>query len=85
MFDGFAPQFRVRHRVLAITRRGFGASTLAPGGYDAGTLAGDVLAALDALGLTGPNRPVLVAHPFGGAELNALARRRPTATRGLVY
>ena len=82
VFDGFAPRFRDRYHVLAITRRGFGASTLAPSGYDNATLAGDVLAVLDTLRL---DRPVLVAHSFGGAELNAIVRRRPTAARALVY
>jgi len=82
VFDGFAPRFRDRFHVLAITRRGFGASTRAAGGYDNVTLAGDVLAVLDALHL---ERPVLVAHSFGGAELNAIALRRPAAARAFVY
>lgn len=82
VFDGFAPQFRNHYHVLAITRRGFGASTLAPSGYDSATLARDVLAVLDALRL---DRPVLVAHSFGGAELNAIAVQRPRAARALVY
>jgi pimeloyl-ACP methyl ester carboxylesterase len=82
VFAGFAPQFRDRFRVLAVTRRGFGASTLAPNGYDNATLAGDVLAVLDTLRL---DRPVLVAHSFGGAELNAIAVQRPAVARALVY
>lgn len=82
VFDDFAPQLRDRFRVLAVTRRGFGASTLAPAGYDNATLAGDVLAVLDALRL---ERPVLVAHSFGGAELNAIAVQRPAAARAFVY
>lgn len=82
VFDGFAPQFRDRYRVVGVTRRGFGASTLAPGGYDAATLARDVAAVVDSLGLA---RPTLVAHSFGGAELNAFAVLRPSAARALVY
>jgi pimeloyl-ACP methyl ester carboxylesterase len=82
VFDGFAPQFRDHFHVLALTRRGFGASTLARSGYDNATLAGDVLAVLDSLRL---DRPVLVAHSFGGAELNGIALQRPTAARAVVY
>jgi non-heme chloroperoxidase len=82
VFDDFAPQFRDHYHVFAITRRGFGTSTLASGGYDSDTLAADVLAVLDSLKLHGP---VLVAHSFGGAELNAIAVQRPTAARALVY
>lgn len=82
VFDGFAPQFCDHHHVLAITRRGFGTSTLASGGFDTVTLGADVLAVLDKLKL---DRPVLVAHSFGGAELNAIAVQRPAAVSALVY
>jgi non-heme chloroperoxidase len=82
VFDRFAPQFCNHHHVVAITRRGFGASTLAAGGYDSATLGADVLAVIDKLQL---DRPVLVAHSFGGAELNAIALRRPEAVRAFVY
>jgi pimeloyl-ACP methyl ester carboxylesterase len=82
VFDGFAPQFRDRFRVVAITRRGFGTSSLASSGYDDATLAMDVLAVLDSLAL---ERPVIVAHSFGGAEANALATLRPQRVRAVVY
>src|SRR5690242_13728034 len=39
-----------RYRVIAPDLRGFGASTRAPDGYDAGTLATDAESLLDALG-----------------------------------
>lgn len=82
VFDEFAPRFRDSYRVIAITRRGFGASTLAFDGYDNQRLARDVVAVLDSLRL---RRPILVAHSFGGAELNALAADYPAVARGLVY
>src|SRR4051812_43142149 len=34
VFDDFAPELRDKHRVLGITRRGFGASSLPYTGYD---------------------------------------------------
>src|SRR4051812_30739140 len=51
-FDTFAPRFTDRFRVLALTRRGLGASDVPnPGPYDAATLAADVKAVLDSLGI----------------------------------
>jgi len=82
VFDDFAPQFRNAYRVVGITRRGFGASSLPLSGYDNATLVKDVVAVLDSLGLT---RPFLVAHSFGGAELNGIAVTHPRAARGFIY
>jgi non-heme chloroperoxidase len=82
IFTDFAARFRDDFRVVAITRRGFGRSSFPATGYDNARLADDVVAVLDTLGLP---RALLVAHSFGGAELNALARRHPERLRGLVY
>src|SRR5690242_15116329 len=41
-FDDFAPRFTDRHHVLAITRRGYGASSRPPAGYDLATRVGDL-------------------------------------------
>ena len=74
VYDGFAPRFTSRFRVLGITRRGVGASAKPLTGYDSATLAADIVAVLDSLRLP---RATFVAHSFGGSELNALATRHP--------
>jgi non-heme chloroperoxidase len=82
MYDGFAPRFAPRFRVLAITRRGVGASANPLTGYDSASLAADIVAVLDSLGLS---QATFVAHSFGGSELNMLATRYPARVERLVY
>ena len=82
IFDGFGPQFADRFRVLAVTRRGFGASSHPDSGYTSATLAADVLAVIDTLGL---RRVSLVAHSYGGSEVNYLAAHSPGRLDRLVY
>ncbi|MFL5381941.1 MAG: alpha/beta fold hydrolase [Longimicrobiaceae bacterium] len=82
-FDTFAPRFTDRFRVLAITRRGLGASDVPnPGPYDGPTLAADVKAVLDSLGIA---RAVLVGHSFGGVEVSWFAVAYPERVEKLVY
>ncbi len=81
-FDDFAPGFRDRFHVLAITRRGYGASSQPPSGYDLGTRVADLRAVLDSLGL---RRVALVGHSIAGDELTAFAGRFPERVSGLVY
>jgi non-heme chloroperoxidase len=82
VFDNFAPEF-VRHfHVLAITRRGFGASDKATSGYDTTTLARDIVRVLDSLGIP---RASFAAHSFGGSELNYLAVHYSKRIVRLVY
>lgn len=82
IFDNFAPEF-VRHfHVLGITRRGFGASDKPASGYDTTTLARDIVAVLDSLGIP---RASFAAHSFGGSELNYLAVHYPQRVNCLVY
>src|SRR3954454_721850 len=50
VYDGFAPRFTSRYHVIAITRRGVGASSHPSAGYDTTTLVRDIVAALDSLG-----------------------------------
>src|SRR5512136_1680257 len=50
-FDDFAPRFTDTHHVLAVTRRGYGASSRPPAGYDAATRVADLTAVLDSLHL----------------------------------
>lgn len=82
VFDDFAPTLTDRYRVYAITRRGFVPSSVPTSGYLADSLADDVLAVLDSLGL---ERPVLVGHSIAGQELSSIGSRHPERVAGLVY
>lgn len=81
-FDDFAPQFTDRYHVLGITRRGYGASSQPPSGYDVATRVADVGAVLDSLNL---GRVALVGHSIAGDELTGLAAARPDRVSALVY
>jgi pimeloyl-ACP methyl ester carboxylesterase len=88
-YDSLAPALARRHRVLAVTRRGYGSSgkplpvndandmTYAPA-----TLVADLLAVLDALHI---ERIILAGHSIAGNELTLFAGSHPRRVRGLVY
>src|SRR6516165_2158390 len=82
VFDNFAPKLTPDYHVIAITRRGYGASTIAASGYDANRLGDDVLSVLDSLNLKGP---VLVGHSIAGEELSSVGSRHPERVAGLIY
>ncbi|KQY58288.1 hypothetical protein ASD11_01070 [Aeromicrobium sp. Root495] len=74
----------VDHHVIALDLRGHGWSSVpAPGGdaYDKRTLAADVEALVEHLGL---DRPVLVGHDWGAFVSLLVASRRPQLVRGVV-
>jgi pimeloyl-ACP methyl ester carboxylesterase len=80
----FAPQvehFRRSHRVVSLDLRGCGASAVADDGYDIPTLADDVGALCDDLGL---DRPVIVGHSLGGMIGIELAAARPELVGAVV-
>jgi pimeloyl-ACP methyl ester carboxylesterase len=81
-FDDFAPRFTDHFHVLAITRRGYGASSQTPSGYDLATRVADLHALLDSLHLT---RVALVGHSIAGDELTAFAGAYPDRVSHLVY
>jgi pimeloyl-ACP methyl ester carboxylesterase len=84
-FDKLALRFTATHRVYAITRRGYGASSKpepSAANYSASRLGDDVAAAIDALKL---DRPVLAGHSLAGEELSAVANRHPDKVAGLIY
>jgi pimeloyl-ACP methyl ester carboxylesterase len=81
-FDDFAPRFTDHFHVLAITRRGYGASSQPATGYDLATRVADLAAALDSLHL-GP--VILVGHSIAGDELTAFAAAYPSRVTKLVY
>lgn len=82
VYDGFAERFTDRHRVIAVTRRGFGRSSRPPAGYDLETLTNDLLAVLDRLRL---DRVDLVGHSVAGDEMTRFAGSFPNRVRRLVY
>ena len=81
-FDDFAPRFTDHHHVLAITRRGYGASSQPSSGYDLATRVADLRAVLDSLRLS---RVALVGHSIAGDELTAFAGAYPARVIQLVY
>jgi pimeloyl-ACP methyl ester carboxylesterase len=81
-FDDFAPRFIDRNHVIAITRRGYGASSQPGLGYDLATRVADLRAVLDSLHLA---RVALVGHSIAGDELTAFAGAYPARVSRLVY
>lgn len=80
----FAPQvdhFRRTHRVVALDPRGCGASPVTEDGYDIPSLAADVGALCDDLGL---ERPVLIGHSLGGMIGLELAAGRPELVGAVI-
>lgn len=85
VFDPIAPRLAVNHRVIAVTRRGYGASdtpALTPENYTARKQGDDVLAAMAALGI---ERAALVAWSIGGSEIGSVASRYPEKVSAATY
>jgi len=84
VYDDFAPKLTADYHVYGITRRGFGASGFAVSKdrYPVDRMRDDILAIIDTLGV---ERPVLVGHSIGGAEMSAVATLHPDRVAGLVY
>ena len=82
VFDDFAQALTPRHRVVGVTRRGFGRSSPSPTGYGVARLAADVAHVIATLGL---DRPIVVGHSFAGEEMHLLGARHSAAISGLVY
>jgi non-heme chloroperoxidase len=84
-FDQFPQRFTSQHRVLAITRRGFGASSSPQplvSNFTPERLAADVIAVLSRLGI---ERPFLAGHSVAGQELSEIGTRYPGKIAGLIY
>lgn len=82
ILDDFAPHLTDRFRVLALTRRGFGASSQPKQGYDLSRLVHDIAQVVKALNL---GRVYLVGHSIAGDEMTRFALTYPEKTRKLVY
>lgn len=85
-FDSLAPALASRHRVLAITRRGYGQSSkplpASDATYAPATLVADLLAVLDTLKV---QRIILAGHSIAGNEVTLFAGSHPQRLRGIVY
>ena len=82
IFERFAPRFRDRFHVLALTRRGHGDSDYPETGYDADTLTNDVLQFMNALEI---DRAILAGHSLAYIELCHLAALHPERVLKLVF
>lgn len=82
IFDDLAPQLTNAHRVIGLTRRGYGGSSVTAEGYDVASRVADDVAAMQALGI---GRALLVGHSIAGDELTGIVQARPDLVAGLVY
>jgi non-heme chloroperoxidase len=82
IYDDFAPRLTDRFRVLALTRRGFGASTQPKQGYSLSRLVQDIAQVVKALHL---GRVHLVGHSIAGDEMTRFALTFPEQTRKVAY
>jgi pimeloyl-ACP methyl ester carboxylesterase len=81
-YERFASRFRDRYHVYGINRRGAGASSTPPGGYDAATRARDIVVVLDSLHV---DTAILVGHSFAADELSKVGVAHAARVRALVY
>lgn len=81
-FDDWAPRLAKEFHVLAMTRRGFGASDAPSGGYTLPRLAEDVRDVMAALDV---RRVLLAGNAFAGDEMSWIAARDSTRLAGLVF
>ena len=83
IYNDLAPRLTDQFRVIALTRRGHGASSHADSSTCVlDTLAADIAAVMDSLRL---KRASLIGHSIAGAEITRFAARWPERTDKLVY
>lgn len=82
LMEDFATRFVRTNRVIIMTRRGFGRSSVPRDGYDLSARVEDIRGLLDALRI---QRVVLVGHSIAGDELTAFAIKYPERVVSLVY
>lgn len=82
IFDVLAPKLAREHRVIAVTRRGYGLSDHAQHDYSNAALVGDILGLMDRLGLS---KASFVGHSIAGGELSTLGAQHPDRVDRLVY
>jgi pimeloyl-ACP methyl ester carboxylesterase len=83
IYNDLAPRLTDRFRVIALTRRGHGASSRADSSTCVlDTLTADIAAVMDSLQL---RRASLIGHSIAGAEITRFAAHWPDRTDKLVY
>jgi pimeloyl-ACP methyl ester carboxylesterase len=82
IFDDLAPRLTAGHRVLALTRRGYGQSDRSPTDYSNPALVSDILGLMDRLSIT---KASFVGHSIAGGELSTLGADHPDRVERLVY
>ena len=82
IFDDFAPRFRDKFHVMALTRRGHGESDHPENGYDADTLTEDIRQFVDALGI---EKVILAGHSMANVELSHFSALYPERVLKLVF
>jgi non-heme chloroperoxidase len=82
LYDEFAPKLTNQFRVLAITRRGIGASDKPATGYAVQRSADDLLEVLDAVKV---RKAFLAGHSCAGQVLTLFAAQHSDRLHGLVY
>jgi non-heme chloroperoxidase len=81
IYDEYAPQFNDKFHVMAITRRGFGASSQ-PMSMNLRTWVDDIHAILDSLKIA---KAILIGHSIAGDEMTKFASLYPARVEKLVY
>lgn len=82
LFHPIASRFTDKFRVLALTRRGQGASEYPETGYDLDTLTGDIRNFMDFQKI---EKAILVGHSFAGLELTYFAEKYSDKVLKLIY
>ena len=81
-FDSLATRFTDRFHVWGLTRRGQGRSDQPDSGYDPRTLADDIRAFMDEIGI---ERATLIGFSVAGSEMTRFAAFYPSRVDRLVY
>jgi pimeloyl-ACP methyl ester carboxylesterase len=82
VFDDLAPRFTDTFHVMALTRRGHGASDHPETGYDIDTLTEDIFRFLDVLGI---EKVILAGHSMANVELSHFAALHPERVLKLIF
>lgn len=85
IFDGIAPVFTDRYRVLAMTRRGFGQSDIPSSGYDMDTLVEDIHGFLRSFKKLNIQKVILAGHSIAGDEMTGFAAKHPSMVSALIF
>lgn len=81
-YDALAARLSRDYAVIAMTRRGTGASSQPDRGYDTERLSQDVIQVLDTLGI---DKAFVAGHSIAGEELSHLGAHHADRVHGLIY